>query len=93
MITIARLNFANGALGFERCVGPDGKQFLRVFIHSSQTGRTSSAGVELQDVADFLRESMRQLAFAHLNATDENAIVDAALTEMIDEIRAENSKQ
>lgn len=92
MNTIARLNFANGALGFERCIGPDGKQFLRAFIYSSQSGRTSSSGVDLPEVADFLREAMRQVAFAYLNAQDDNAIVDAALAEMIAEIRAENSR-
>lgn len=69
------LEFSNGYLGFERVENPtDGKQYLRAVIHSSSTGRTTSAPVELRQVFEFATEAVRQAMLA--DGHDESELID-----------------
>jgi hypothetical protein len=84
----AFIQFEGGWLGFERCEGKDdGKQFLRAVIYNESSGRRTSAAVPIEDAASFCKQLMKQICLAHINAKDDDALVDLALTEMVDKIR------
>lgn len=82
----AALNFDGGLLGIECCEDGKGERYLRAIIYSNSQGRQVSAPVDTDKVIMFARSVLKTAALA--KGLDDDKLIESALVQMVDEIRA-----